>query len=128
MRLLKWCSFPPNHRLSHSQWIYHWPPPSLCHDALRFNLFLLAQQKLGTKVTLLLPITEIDRDEGYSPSPNTEIDRDEGYSPSFGSVSIFCDHNSLQFSPLSERRALALVSPLFAGLPLHPPCFLSCLP
>jgi hypothetical protein len=35
------------------------------------------------------------RDEGYSPSPNTKIDKDEGYSPSPGSISIFCDENSL---------------------------------
>ena len=77
----KGCLFPPNHRLSHSQWIYHWPPPSLSHDALRFNLLLPAQQKLGTKVTLLLPIQKIDKDEGYSPSPS--------------STSNFCDQNSL---------------------------------
>ena len=82
-----WCdrwkgySFPCNHRLSHSQCIYHCPLPSLNHDALRFNLLLPAQRKLGTKVTLLLPIQKIDKDEGYSPSPS--------------SISNFCDQKSL---------------------------------
>jgi hypothetical protein len=48
--------FPPNHRLSHSQWIYHWPPPSLDHDALRFNLLLPTQRKLG-----IIPISANQR-------------------------------------------------------------------
>jgi hypothetical protein len=63
--------------------------------------------------------TEV-RDEGYSPSPNTKIDKDEGYSPSPGSISIFCDQNSLSsFSPSSDPRVSALVSAFFfAGLPL----------
>jgi hypothetical protein len=37
---------------------------------------------------------EIDRDEGYSPSPDSIIDRDKGYSPSPESVSISCDQNT----------------------------------
>jgi hypothetical protein len=60
------------------------------------------------------------RDEGYSPSPNTEIDKDEGYSPSPGSISIFCDQNSLFLfqsflGPESFRSRLCI---FFAGLPL----------
>jgi len=55
----KGCSFPPNHRLSHSQWIYHWPPLSLSHNSLIFNILLPAQWKLGTKVTLLLLVQSL---------------------------------------------------------------------
>jgi hypothetical protein len=62
--------------------------------------------------------TEV-RDEGYSPSPNTKIDKDEGYSPSPGSISIFCDQNSL--FPLSVLpRTQEFLSHLLifsAGLP-----------
>jgi hypothetical protein len=58
-------------------------PLSLSHDALRFNLLLLSQQKLGRKVTLLLPIQKIDQDKGYSPSPS--------------SISNFYDQNSFFF-------------------------------
>jgi hypothetical protein len=51
------------------------------------------------------------RDEGYSPSPNTEIDKDEGYSPSPGSISIFCDQNSLfPLSVLPQTREFPLSS------------------
>jgi hypothetical protein len=72
--------------------------------------------------------TEV-RDEGYSPSPNTEIDKDEGYSPSPGSISIFCDQNSLFLfqsflGPESFRSRLCIFPQVF----LCPPHFLSCLP
>jgi hypothetical protein len=69
------------------------------------------------------------RDEGYSPSPNTEIDKDEGYSPSPGSISIFCDQNSLFLfqsflGPESFRSRLCIFPQVF----LCPPHFLSFLP
>ena len=113
---LKGYSFPPNHRLSHSESIYHWPPPSLSHDALRFNLLLRAQWKLGMKVTLLLPIQKIDKDEGYSPC--------------LGSISIFCDQNSLfLFQSFLEPREFPLSSLHFSpSIFVCPPHFLSFLP
>jgi hypothetical protein len=57
--------------------------------------------------------TEV-REEGYSPSPNTEIDKDEGYPPSPGSISIFCDQNSLLlFQSFLRPGVSSLVSTFF---------------
>jgi hypothetical protein len=90
--------------------------PELKPRCFEIQSLTSSSTKLGTKVTLLLPIQKIDKDEGYSPSP--------------GSISNFCDQNSLfLLQSFLDPRVSSLVSAFFSSqVSLCPPHFLSCLP
>jgi hypothetical protein len=85
--------------------------PKLDHNALRFDLLLLAQRKSRTKVTLLLLIQKNNpRWRLLSFSWYRKIIQDEGYSPSPDTQNSLCFHGFLQFSS-TIFAARALLSP-----------------